>query len=153
MERRRTKRSEDLLFPEKQDGERFHFNTTDAVKTGERKSTGQIEGLDEIEAMFAKKRRKLARDGKPDTPEKGLSDSQTVFKARACILAGQTAFKERVSESAGDWIEDGLGGRYNNEGFTGRVVEGLKVFKAHVLNKPNAGKSKDCPFDCDCCFI
>jgi hypothetical protein len=46
-----------------------------------------------------------------------------------------------------------LGGKFNREGYTGRVEDGVKVFKAHVLNKPGFGRSKDCPFDCDCCFI
>lgn len=58
------------------------------------------------------------------------------------------------SEKSGTkWIDDGLGGVYNSEGFTGRVEDGVKVFKAHVLRRDNAGQSPDCPFDCDCCYI
>lgn len=51
------------------------------------------------------------------------------------------------------WKDDGLGGKFNAEGYTGRVEDGVKVFKAHVLNKPDFGNTKDCPFDCQCCFI
>jgi hypothetical protein len=29
----------------------------------------------------------------------------------------------------------------------------VKIFKRHILNKPGAGDTKDCPFDCNCCFI
>lgn len=55
--------------------------------------------------------------------------------------------------SSAKWLDDGLGGVYNSEGFTGRVEDGVKVFKAHLLQKQNAGQSPDCPFDCDCCYI
>ena len=57
------------------------------------------------------------------------------------------------SSSTTTFVDDGLGGKFNREGYTGRVEDGVKVFKAHVLNKPGFGQSKDCPFDCDCCFI
>jgi hypothetical protein len=60
--------------------------------------------------------------------------------------------KKKAPMQAG-WEDDGLGGKYNNEGYTGRVEDGVKVFKAHILRKPNAGQSADCPFDCKCCFI
>jgi hypothetical protein len=59
----------------------------------------------------------------------------------------------KASQDAQKWLDDGLGGVYNTEGFTGRVEDGVKVFKAHLLRKPNAGESPDCPFDCSCCFI
>lgn len=51
------------------------------------------------------------------------------------------------------WMEDGLGGKFNREGYTGRIEDGVKIFKAHILSKPNAGSTSDCPFDCDCCYI
>jgi hypothetical protein len=52
------------------------------------------------------------------------------------------------------WASDGLGGIFNGEGYTGRKDEGgHRVFKAHLMNKEGFGMSKDCPFDCDCCFI
>ena len=44
----------------------------------------------------------------------------------------------------------------NEEGWTNRVTsDSLKIYKAeHILekDKPNAGNTPDCPFDCDCCF-
>ena len=56
-----------------------------------------------------------------------------------------------------EWIDDGLGGVFNHEGFTGRRHKedgfNVKVYKAHLMNKPGFGNSKDCPFDCDCCYI
>ena len=68
-------------------------------------------------------------------------------KQNRSILEGEFAKTEKV------WADDGLGGRFNKEGFTGRVEDGLKIYKAHVLNRPDAGGTKDCPFDCSCCFI
>lgn len=53
----------------------------------------------------------------------------------------------------GEWVDDGLGGFFNREGYTGRKVEGYKVYKAHLFNKKGFGNSKECPFDCQCCFI
>jgi hypothetical protein len=43
---------------------------------------------------------------------------------------------------------------YNGEGFTGRKTEdGMKIFKAHLFNERGFSQTKDCPFDCQCCFI
>lgn len=53
-----------------------------------------------------------------------------------------------------EWRDDGLGGVFDREGFTGRKSqEGFKIFKKHLLNKKNSGNTPLCPFDCDCCFI
>eukprot|EP00548_Thalassiothrix_antarctica_P005948 CAMPEP_0194148218 /NCGR_PEP_ID=MMETSP0152-20130528/30837_1 /TAXON_ID=1049557 /ORGANISM="Thalassiothrix antarctica, Strain L6-D1" /LENGTH=137 /DNA_ID=CAMNT_0038849585 /DNA_START=14 /DNA_END=427 /DNA_ORIENTATION=+ len=51
------------------------------------------------------------------------------------------------------WVDDGLGGIFNSDGYTGRVESGVKVFKAHLFNKSNFGGTPECPFDCECCFI
>ncbi|KAL3778784.1 hypothetical protein HJC23_002690 [Cyclotella cryptica] len=57
-------------------------------------------------------------------------------------------------EQKDKWASDGLGGVFNGEGYTGRRDEGgHRVFKAHLMNKEGFGTTKDCPFDCDCCFI
>ena len=47
-----------------------------------------------------------------------------------------------------------------NPGFTGtddkgiRFIDGLRVYTEEELkmNIPGSGMTKDCPFDCDCCF-
>ncbi|GAB5363582.1 hypothetical protein AAMO2058_000896000 [Amorphochlora amoebiformis] len=51
------------------------------------------------------------------------------------------------------WIDDGLGGVYDKEGFTGRKTgDGMRIFKAlHSKNK-NGGGTPLCPFNCDCCY-
>jgi len=56
--------------------------------------------------------------------------------------------------ASGEWSNDGLGGIFDAEGYTGRKVDGsMKVYKAHLFNKKGFGTTKDCPFDCDCCYI
>eukprot|EP00956_Cyclotella_meneghiniana_P032734 scaffold91094_cov75-Cyclotella_meneghiniana.AAC.9 len=62
--------------------------------------------------------------------------------------------KQASNEQKSKWASDGLGGVFNGEGYTGRKDEGgHRVFKAHLMNKEGFGMSKDCPFDCDCCYI
>jgi Eukaryotic protein of unknown function (DUF1764) len=103
-------------------------------------SSGQVkkEGWNEIESLFADKK-KVKRELKEEATVKAKKQRVHIDKSR--------------NDDNGAWKDDGLGGVYNAEGFTGRVEDGVKVFKAHLLNKPNAGQTPQCPFDCDCCFI
>lgn len=116
-------------------------------------------GMDEIDALFArkkeikkesiikaaeeKKRRRLQDDDSKDNSRKKAAQK----------LTGDRTDLERLK--AGEWVDDGLGGKFNADGYTGRREDGsgLKVFKAHLFNKKGFGTTKDCPFDCDCCFI
>lgn len=51
------------------------------------------------------------------------------------------------------WVDDGLGGIYNGEGWTGRkTMDGSRIFKTHLLKVGEGGGTPRCPFDCDCCF-
>jgi len=61
--------------------------------------------------------------------------------------------KDVESVQENEWVDDGLGGKFNKDGYTGRVEGGVKVFKAHLFNRKNFGNTALCPFDCDCCFI
>ena len=58
--------------------------------------------------------------------------------------------------SAEEWRDDGLGGVFNRDGWTGRRnKEGMRIFKTHLLMRQSEvfrGGGK-CPFDCNCCFI
>ncbi|KAL7561931.1 hypothetical protein ACA910_022490 [Epithemia clementina (nom. ined.)] len=118
-------------------------------ETEDVKNKGNKRGLDDIDQIFDQKKPKLNADKnraaqKRDKPRTGGSNKQP--------LAGSSRVGQDQPLPLG-WVDDGLGGKYNSEGFTGRVEDGVKIFKAHVLNKPEAGKSNKCPFDCDCCFI
>ena len=107
-------------------------------------------GWDEIESLFddAKKKKKQQQEEMEKEEERKRKERKQ-FKSmnKARSASSSTNF------AGDDWVDDGLGGKYNAEGFTGRIEGGVKIFKAHVLSKPNAGNTPDCPFDCDCCFI
>lgn len=107
-------------------------------------SAGKKRGWDEIESLFDKKKgKKMAAISRKE---------QTAGKCRN--QKGQESQKSNTRGiEKGQWVDDGLGGKYDDEGFTGRREDGIKVFKAHVMQKPNAGRTEKCPFDCDCCFV
>lgn len=99
-------------------------------------------GFDEIDSLFADKKAKKELQQKDEE------------RARKCKDAAKDRLRDHATKnSGGDWVDDGLGGIYNKEGYTGRVEDGVRVFKAHILSKPNAGSTPNCPFDCDCCYI
>lgn len=60
------------------------------------------------------------------------------------------------AERAG-WVDDGLGGVHDREGWTGRKTEeGMRIFKTRLLQptkKKVSGGTPLCPFDCDCCYV
>lgn len=98
-------------------------------------------GWDEIESLFADKKKKAA--AKAETSQKKKIPSAVKVQAT----------KKKMGETD-DWVDDGLGGVYNKEGFTGRVEDGVRIFKAHVIQQsPDAGNTRLCPFDCKCCYM
>ena len=130
MVKKEEKKKPYLDREEKKQGQKSHDEKKKGVAKG---------GLEEIDSLFEKKKR-----------TKVESKMQNDKKKRRKVNNTQV---QREGRTQGEWTDDGLGGKFNTEGFTGRVEDGCKIFKAHVLNKPNFGYSKDCPFDCDCCFI
>lgn len=103
---------------------------------------GSKRGFDEIDSLFEGKKKRQKDDQKRKADQKQAAAKNKAKKKPPPSRSGK-----------GEWVDDGLGGVYNNEGYTGRIEDGIKVFKAHVLQKPNAGQTAKCPFDCDCCFI
>jgi hypothetical protein len=101
-------------------------------------------GLDEIDALFADKKR---------TGKAKCETNQQVAKKRQEKKKNVSSRQQLDKLNEHDWIDDGLGGKFNKDGFTGRREDGVRVYKAHVLNKKDFGNSPDCPFDCDCCYI
>jgi hypothetical protein len=120
-------------------------------------------GLYEIDSLFSEKKKqdrqakemaseaiKAAKKARNGARAPGSSSSSL---RRGDLSVLEEKFGRGGGSSSASWVDDGLGGKFNREGYTGRVEDGVKVFKAHVLNKPGFGQSKDCPFDCECCFI
>ena len=123
-------------------------------KNGSIKSSSDSCGVNEIESLFSEKKRQAKQEKNEAlsvAKRKRQKSEQPTRKQGNRSLVEENFSSGKKSSSA--WVDDGLGGKFNPEGYTGRVQEGMKIFKAHVLNKPNFGSTKDCPFDCDCCYI
>jgi hypothetical protein len=119
-------------------------------------------GLTDIDDLFASKKKRAADEKKTQQEEERIDAEKRKFfqqnyagpttaNAKKMALSGDKTDVAGLETS--DWVDDGRGGVFDMEGFTGRKEEGVKVFKAHLFNKKGFGTTKDCPFDCDCCFI
>jgi hypothetical protein len=126
---------------------------SDCPSTSQEESPGgnKKRGWDAIESLFDDKKKDKKDRHVEQQEQKKLNDEyrrQQKAERASASASGTTNFNSKEK-----WADDGLGGKYNAEGFTGRVQEGVKVFKAHLLSKPGAGTSDQCPFDCECCYI
>jgi hypothetical protein len=125
---------------------------SDSLK--ESPSGNKKRGWDEIESLFDdKKKDKKERHVEQKEQEKLNEDIRRQQKAERASASTSTANSSTKFSAKEKWLDDGLGGKYNAEGFTGRVQDGVKVFKAHLLSKPGAGATDQCPFDCECCYM
>lgn len=106
-------------------------------------------GLNEIEALFDDK-----KQHKKQRQQQEQQDEQEKRKRKARQQQqSNNSRKDLLQLNDKEWKDDGLGGKYNREGFTGRREDGVKVYKAHLLNERDFGNTPDCPFDCSCCYI
>jgi Eukaryotic protein of unknown function (DUF1764) len=136
-------------------------NDNNSSAPNDRKTTTHKKrGWDEIESLFDEKKNNERRNDIIPIKEKVVSRIGHRNQQRSSSFKSLTNEKRNHSDTTNtarieDWVDDGLGGKYNSEGFTGRVSDdGMKIYKAHVLAKNrNAGQTKDCPFDCTCCYI
>jgi hypothetical protein len=122
------------------------------ITGGTNKSKGEG-GIDEFDMLFSDKK----KQDKQTKEEEAKREAARKAAKKARYKndgAGSSSKKNQSTDASGtDWVDDGLGGKFNKEGYTGRIEDGIKIFKRHILNKPGAGNTKDCPFDCSCCFI
>lgn len=122
--------------------------------------------IDDIDAIFETKKKRVAEEKEKKLQEERIEkERRKLFQRNAessslgpnIAQAKKKALKGDRSDVVGlnrdEWVDDGLGGVFDGEGFTGRKEEGVKVFKAHLFNKKGFGTTQDCPFDCDCCYI
>jgi hypothetical protein len=122
------------------------------------KKTKTSKGIAELDDIFATKKaaaiEKKEEEKRANEVAKSKSGSNPRSGTTGSTTKKLTHSRHDVEDVAPNaWVDDGLGGKFNREGYTGRVEGGVKVFKAHLFNKKNFGQSKDCPFDCDCCYI
>lgn len=135
---------------------RERSDTKKAAASDKKPAEKKASGLDELDDIFATK--KIAAK---NAEEEQLAKKRKQASLAATKSSGASKSKSKLTYSRKDaetltekeWVDDGLGGKFNRDGYTGRVEGGVKVFKAHLFNQPNFGSSQDCPFDCECCFI
>merc|ERR1712151_946118 len=122
-------------------------NTTTTTTANEKSS------INEIDDLFNQKKEHKKQQKQNEINEKERIKNVKAA-AKACIPKNRN---EMTNINKNEWIDDGLGGVFNHEGFTGRRQKddesNVKIYKAHLMNKPGFGTTKDCPFDCDCCYI
>ena len=115
--------------------------------------------LDDIDALFASKKAKKKEETVASDKKMKLSQNRKKSlnsnhpNAHKKNLQGDRSDIDCMKN--GEWVDDGLGGIFDKDGFTGRREQGsgFKIYKAHLMNKKGFGQTKDCPFDCDCCYI
>mmetsp|Transcript_30865 Transcript_30865/g.72764 ORF Transcript_30865/g.72764 Transcript_30865/m.72764 type:complete len:152 (+) Transcript_30865:145-600(+) len=127
-------------------------NPDDKSATEANKSEGGG-GIDEFDKLFSDKKKQDREIKKEEAKKEAARKAAKKARYKSETASSNRNNNSTVNMSGTEWVDDGLGGKYNKEGFTGRVEDGVKVFKRHILNKPGAGTTTDCPFDCDCCFI
>lgn len=112
------------------------------------KKVAKTDGLNEIDALFDDKKQHEKQRHHEEKQER-----QKKRKRQAQQEQSNNSRQDLLKLKDKEWKDDGLGGKYNNEGFTGRREDGVKVYKAHLLNERDFGNTPDCPFDCSCCYI
>jgi hypothetical protein len=148
------KRERSTTKTSKSEGESAAPAKADPSTSQEESTSGNKKrGWDAIESLFDDKKQDKKDRHVEQQEQKKLNDEyrrqQKAERAKSSTSAsGTTNFSAKEK-----WADDGLGGKYNSEGFTGRVQDGVKVFKAHLLSKPGAGSTDQCPFDCECCYM
>lgn len=120
----------------------------DGDGSGNASASARTSAIDEFDALFSDKKKQDKQD-----KEEEVAEEAAIKAAKKARRKNDDPSSSTTSFRGEDWVDDGLGGKFNKEGYTGRVEDGIKIFKHHILNKPKSGQSKDCPFDCDCCFI
>jgi Eukaryotic protein of unknown function (DUF1764) len=132
------------------------------VKTGTAASStstplkNKKRGWDDIESIFDQKKKQQQEQTKLDHEEEKKQQQRRSKPTKSPRRTQSQSTSTNTTTSTSEWVDDGLGGIYNHEGYTGRTSDdGMKIYKAHVISKniKNAGQTKDCPFDCNCCFI
>ncbi len=111
--------------------------------------TAQAE-TDEIDNLFESKRTEI-REAKEAIKEEKKAEEAALKESRKNLKGDH---RDIEGLTPGSWVDDGLGGVFNKDGWTGRKDgDGMKIYKAHLMNQSGFGNTKDCPFDCQCCFI
>lgn len=97
-----------------------------------------------------------ATAGGPGSSANTRNSKKRKNKPPPSISTAGASASDLFGHEAEKWKDDGLGGIYDQSGWTNRKLgDNTKIYKAHLIeerDKPGAGTTKLCPFDCDCCF-
>lgn len=112
-------------------------------------------GWEEIEGLFDDNKKKQKAAAAAYHPKSSSSQRKSTTSMRPAGSTVNHSRQDKASKKQGDdWVDDGLGGVYNKEGYTGRVEDGVRIFKAHIIQQQtDAGNTALCPFDCKCCYM
>lgn len=164
---KKSKRKRDETAEKVEDSKPSATSASSIAEIGSKPSKAQKKSaFDDIDDMFQSKKERIKNEKEIEAEEErremekreffkknnvSTSSAPNTANAKKVALSGDR--RDCAELSKNDWVDDGRGGIFNADGFTGRQEEGVKVFKAHLFNKKGFGTTKDCPFDCDCCYI
>ena len=108
--------------------------SADKKKSDNKKDGKQIKGI--VDQLFKKK--KIQKTEKKNDVKEPSKDKKSKSKPMAKVISMPKEFKSSNSDSKG----------------IRKTEDGLRIYTEDELglNKPGAGETDDCPFDCDCCF-
>eukprot|EP00747_Dinoflagellata_sp_TGD_P169582 gnl/TRDRNA2_/TRDRNA2_198912_c0_seq1.p1 gnl/TRDRNA2_/TRDRNA2_198912_c0~~gnl/TRDRNA2_/TRDRNA2_198912_c0_seq1.p1 ORF type:complete len:179 (+),score=45.43 gnl/TRDRNA2_/TRDRNA2_198912_c0_seq1:36-539(+) len=118
----------------------------------------------EIDDIFSMRKSSAASDTAAAAASSSASSGSKTSSGLAAakrLKGGRTAAPSKGSAEdplgrGDEWTDDGLGGVYDKDGWTGRRTSGdsLRIFKSHLIkvNAKGSGNTPLCPFDCECCF-
>mmetsp|Transcript_28130 Transcript_28130/g.66098 ORF Transcript_28130/g.66098 Transcript_28130/m.66098 type:complete len:172 (+) Transcript_28130:56-571(+) len=122
---------------------------TQVAKPPEEAASGRSESIDDI---FSKAKSKAASAAQPEGGSKRRAQTGDGQKQIEVKKPKRGSLEDPFGRSS-DWTDDGLGGIYNQEGWTGRrTKDKLRIFKAHLIKVGEGGGTPQCPFDCSCCY-
>jgi len=172
-------RSTDTMKPASTSGKKPCSSTSDALK----ETKGGLDLIDDLFAAKRtadkqqkiqdekdeKERKRRRRERRAEAAEAAAASSAGPGSSGSAAAAAAPSHLRAKAKSmsslsytrddagglkGGEWANDGMGGIFDSEGYTGRKADGgMKIYKAHLFNKEGFGTTKDCPFDCDCCYI
>jgi len=120
------------------------------VTKGKDDGVAQSSGKGAIDSLFAAKKQTVDKRKAEESAAKAKHEKKRRMEKQS--LKGDR--NDVANLTSGEWVDDGLGGVFNKEGYTGRKdKDGMKVFKAHLFNQSTFGNTPLCPFDCKCCYI
>ncbi|CAE7666424.1 unnamed protein product [Symbiodinium necroappetens] len=124
-------------------------SATEVTKPPQEATSGRSESIDDI---FSKAKSKAASAAQPEGGSKRRTQTGDGKRQKEVKKPKRGSVEDPFGRSS-DWTDDGLGGIYNQEGWTGRrTKDELRIFKAHLIKVGEGGGTPLCPFDCSCCY-